>query len=297
MYPMSLAREPLARALLLREFAWAKINLALDVGALRQDGYHEVRMLMQTVSLCDQVTIRLDTGRWWADGGDALPHDTRNLALRAAEVFCHATGFTPDGMDITLEKHIPAGAGLGGGSADAAAVLRALQRHCNDPLTTDALLALAARVGSDVPFCLLGGTALAEGRGERLTPLQPLADCEIVLCKPDFFSSTPALYRALDGCPPTVHPDLPGLTAKLHNVAAFGAGMYNVFEPLLTAEHTELADIRRILMDCGAAGAMLTGTGSAMFGLFTDPDAAECAAAALRRVVPWVERAKPVAKV
>ena len=286
-----------SQGILLRESAWAKINLALDVGALRPDGYHEVRMLMQTVSLCDQVTIRLDTGRWWADGGDALPHDTRNLALRAAEVFCHAVGFTPDGMDVTLEKHIPAGAGLGGGSADAAAVLRALQRHCGNPLTTEALLSLAAQVGSDVPFCLLGGTALAEGRGERLTPLEPLADCEIVLCKPDFFSSTPALYRALDACPPTAHPDLPDLTAKLQNVAAFGAGMYNVFEPLLTAEHPELANIRRTLLECGAAGAMLTGTGSAMFGLFTDADAAERAAAALRQFVPWVVRAKPVKNV
>jgi len=289
---MNTMREPL-----IYEPAWAKINLALDVGALRADGYHEVRMLMQTVSLCDRVTIRLNTGRWWADGGDALPHDTRNLALRAAEVFCKATGFAPEGMDITLEKHIPAGAGLGGGSADAAAVLRALQRHCGAPLTTEQLLSLAAQVGSDVPFCVLGGTALAEGRGERLTPLESIADCGLVLCKPDFFSSTPALYRALDACPPTVHPDIPGLTAKLRDVAAFGAGMANVFEPLLSAEHPELADIRRTLLDCGAAGAMLTGTGSAMFGLFTDAAASERAATALRQFVPWVVQAKPIKNV
>lgn len=277
------------------EPAYAKLNLALDVGALRPDGYHEMRMLMQTITLCDRVTVRLDAGRWWADGSNMLPHDERNLALRAARVFCRAADIPSDGMEITLEKQIPTCAGLGGGSADAAAVLRVLQRHYGSPLSHAALLDAAAQVGSDVPFCLVGGTMLAEGRGERLTALPALPPCEIVLCQPDFASPTPALFRALDAAPPTTRPDFPRLLAALGDLPAFAAAMENVFEPVLAAQHPQLGQIRRTLLDHGALGAMLTGTGSVMFGLFADHAAAERARAALARLTPWTALARPCA--
>ena len=278
----------------LQEPAWAKLNLALDVGALRPDGFHEMRMVMQSVSLHDDVTLRLGTGRWWAEGPAALPHDERNLALRAARVFCQTAGIAPDGVEVALEKRIPSCAGLAGGSADAAAVLRALQRHYGAPLSRAALLDAAGQVGSDVPFCLLGGTQLAEGRGERLTPLLPLPDCAIVICKPDFGSSTPALFRALDAAPPQRRPDFGRILARLGNPAALGPEMENVFEPLLTDLHPELAALRQTLLDCGALGAMLTGTGSAMFGLFASDAAAERARTALLTQVPWAVLARPV---
>lgn len=277
------------------EPAYAKLNLALDVGALRPDGYHEMRMLMQTITLCDRVTIRLDAGRWWADGPDALPHDERNLALRAARVFCQAADIPSGGMEITLEKQIPTCAGLGGGSADAAAVLRALQRYYGSPLSRRALLDAAAQVGSDVPFCLVGGTMLAEGRGERLTAVPALPPCEIVLCQPDFASPTPALFRALDAAPPTTRPDFPRLLDALGDLPAFAAAMENVFEPVLAAQHPQLGQIRRTLLEHGALGAMLTGTGSVMFGLFADRAAAERARAALARLTPWTALARPCA--
>lgn len=275
------------------ELARAKLNLALDVGALRPDGYHEMRMLMQSITLCDRVILRLDAGRWWAGGSDALPHDERNLALRAARQFCRAAGISSSGIEITLEKHIPTCAGLGGGSADAAAVLRALQKYYEKPLSPQALLDTAAEIGSDVPFCLVGGTMLAEGRGERLRPIAPLPQCDIVLCQPDFASPTPALFRALDAAPPAVRPDFPRLMAALPDLPAFAGLMENVFEPLLTMQHPQLGQIRRTLLEHGALGAMLTGTGSVMFGLFNDPAAAERARAALAQQTPWTAIAHP----
>ncbi len=277
----------------LTERARAKLNLALDVGAMRADGYHEMRMLMQTITLCDDVRIRLGTGRWWADGMDTLPHDLKNLALKAADVFFQAAGIDPDGVEVTLTKRIPSCAGLAGGSADAAAVLRALQRHYRAPLPQRTLMDAAATVGSDVPFCLCGGTMLAEGRGERLTRLPPLPDCWAVVCKPDFPSSTPALFRALDEHPPVRRPALAQLLDCLPDLRQSGPLMENVFEPLLTADHPILGQIRQTLLDHGALAALMTGTGSAYFGLFDDPVRAELGRSAVLRLVPWAVLAHP----
>ena len=217
----------------LREPAWAKINLALDVGAKRPDGFHDMRMIMQSISLRDDVELRIGAGRWWADGPENLPHDERNLALKAAQVYCRAAHIDPKGIELTLTKRIPSLAGLGGGSADAAAVLRALQRHYRAFDSQARLLELAAEIGSDVPFCLVGGTKLAEGRGERLSPLPSLPDCCIVLCQPSFGSSTPALFRAIDEAPPRLRPDFTYLAAQLQDLKRFAPAMVNVFELLL----------------------------------------------------------------
>ncbi len=274
--------------------AWAKINLALDVLGLRPDGFHDMRMLMQTISLHDEVTLLLGTGRWYAHGPEELPHDERNLALKAARVFCQASRIDPNGIELSLEKHIPSQAGLGGGSADAAAVLRVLQQFYEAPLSEEKLFELAAQIGSDVPFCLAGGTKLAEGRGEVLTGLPPMPECHIVLCQPGFGSSTPALFRAVDAAEPEYRPDFAYLTAHLHDLSAFAPAMVNVFEPLLAREYPIIHELKAVMLSHGALGAMLTGTGSVVFGLFDHKAQAETCRTALQTLVPWTALASPV---
>ena len=176
----------------LHESAWAKLNISLDVAERRADGYHDMTMVMQTVSLCDSVDISFnDTGRVQAKTNlSFVPGDARNLAVKAALCYLHAVGLEGQGMLITLDKKVPVGAGMGGGSSDAAAVLRALNRHYA-ALSPEQLETLSAEVGSDVPFCVRGGTALATGRGEKLESLPDMPACDFIICKPDFSVSTP----------------------------------------------------------------------------------------------------------
>ena len=157
----------------LYECAFAKLNLTLDVLGKRPDGYHDLKSVMQAISIRDDVQIDMGTGKPWTleCGTPGIPEDSTNLAWKAAQVFCNAMNKDPDGIAIRIKKRIPSGAGLGGGSADAAAVLRALNRHYGSPLSVLALAELGAQVGSDVPFCTLCGTAMVEGRGERLRRL------------------------------------------------------------------------------------------------------------------------------
>ena len=184
----------------LREKAYAKLNISLDVGAKRDDGYHEMNMVMQTVSLCDELTVaQTDDGRISARSNlRFIPSDDRNLAVKAAKVFQAAAGSEGQGLLLTLKKRIPVGAGMAGGSSDAAAVLRALNRMHGGRFSRTELEALAGQVGSDVAFCVAGGTALAKGRGEILEALPPLPACAIAICKPEFSISTPELFRKLD---------------------------------------------------------------------------------------------------
>ena len=179
----------------LAEGAFAKINLTLDVLDRREDGYHDIRSILQTVALRDDIELLLDTGTGWRIECETagIPLDETNLAWRAARVFFDTFGGEPDGLTIRITKRIPSGAGLGGGSADAAAVLRALNRWKDYPLSVYALCELGAQIGSDVPFCVLCGTALAEGRGERLTKLPDTPEMFTVICKPDVCFSTPAV--------------------------------------------------------------------------------------------------------
>ena len=200
----------------LTEGAFAKVNLTLDVLDKREDGYHNLRSIMQTVSLHDDVHVTVGCEGWQihcyrevlppdADENTepelvtcGLPQDRENLAWKAAEAFYARIGKKPEGLEIFINKRIPLEAGLGGGSADAAAVLRALNRAYDSPLSIPALCELGAQVGSDVPFCVMGGTALVEGKGELLTRLPPAPEFFVVICKPDFSVSTPELYQALD---------------------------------------------------------------------------------------------------
>ena len=267
--------------------AYAKLNLALDVLGRRADGYHEMRMVMQSVTLSDRIRLETGTGRPLRMTTDLgfLPSNEKNLAAVAALRLCEAAGVSSEGLAIDLWKTIPVCAGLAGGSADAAAVLRGLNRLMRLGLSSAELAEIGARVGSDVPYCVRGGTALAEGRGERLTPLPPLPRCHVVLCKPAFSVSTPDLFERIDVVRLRRRPDTLGLLGALEagDLAGVARRMYNVFEDALPPRRAgEIGEIRNSLIQYGALGASMSGTGPTVFGLFRDASAARHACSALR---------------
>ena len=282
----------------MREKAYAKLNISLDVTARRAYGYHDMLMLMQTISLCDRLTIEPEQdGLVHAQSSlPYVPGDRRNLAVRAALAFLELVGEPGRGLKITLNKDIPVGAGMAGGSADAAAVLRALNRAWGSPLSVETLCAAAAELGSDVVFCLRGGTALASGRGEILKPLPALPPCSFVVIKPDFSISTPELFRKLDEARLNCHPDTEGLLAALEKGDLDGLcrRMYNVFEDVPDRRMRAIRAAKGALLDCGALGALMTGTGSAVFGVFREAEAAEKARAALAKEYRYCRTAEAV---
>ena len=202
-----------------KEKAYAKLNISLDVSSRREDGYHDMVMVMQTISLFDEIELKLEEGGKVRAKTNLpfIPGDERNLAVKAALKFLEATGHEDQGMSIKIAKRVPVGAGMGGGSSDAAGVLRALNRLYGFPLSTAELEELSCAVGSDVAFCVAGGTALATGRGEKLQALPPLPDCLFVVCKPEFSISTPELFKKLDQMPLRRHPDTAGLLSAIEN--------------------------------------------------------------------------------
>ncbi|MDO4815569.1 MAG: 4-(cytidine 5'-diphospho)-2-C-methyl-D-erythritol kinase [Bacillota bacterium] len=269
------------------EKAYAKINISLDVTAKRPDGYHDMLMVMQTVSLCDDIEVSLVENQRSSATCNLhfVPTDERNLAVKAAEKFFKAAGIEGRGALIKMHKLIPVGAGMAGGSADAAAVLRALNRLCGRPFDEKALCDLAGEVGSDVPFCIAGGTMLATGRGEILSPLPELPHCSIVICKPEFSTSTPELFRKLDAIKLRCHPDTNGIIEALESgdLVKLSRRMYNVFEDVPDRRHSTIAEIKSTMLDCGAMGSIMTGTGSAVFGIFSDDAAAQGACEKLKK--------------
>ena len=288
-------REP---AFPITEKAYAKLNISLDVTARRPDGYHDMLMLMQTISICDELTIQPERDGL-VHAVTSLPYvpgDKRNLAVCAALKFLELVDDGERGMKISLRKSIPVGAGMAGGSADAAAVLRALNRAYGDPLSARELCAAGEEVGSDVAFCLLGGTALASGRGEILQPLKALPPCAFVVCKPDFSISTPELFRKLDEAKLSCHPDTEGLLDALEKGDLDGLcrRMYNVFEDVPDRRMRTIRAAKGALLDCGALGALMTGTGSAVFGVFRDAAAAEKACETLKREYRFCRTAEAV---
>lgn len=282
----------------LTEGAFAKVNLMLDVLDRREDGYHDISSIMQAISLRDDIEIDLDTGKPWKLTCDKenVPTDERNLAWKAARVFFDALGGEPNGIEIRITKRIPSEAGLGGGSADAAAVLRALNRHRGYPLSVYALCELGAQVGSDVPFCVLGGTALCEGRGERLTKLPDAPEMIFVVCKPDLALSTPELYAKLDTVTIAKRPETTAMRAALQrgDLEEIGKNLCNVFEQVTIGEHLELNYIKSILMTYGAYGALMTGSGSAVYGIFDSFEYAAVACTMLKDNYPQVFIAKTI---
>jgi 4-diphosphocytidyl-2-C-methyl-D-erythritol kinase len=282
----------------LYEGAFAKINLTLDVLGKRPDGYHDLKSVMQTISMRDDIEIDIGTKQPWKICCDkeGIPLDERNLAWKAAEVFFNATGKDPDGIEIRITKRIPSEAGLGGGSADAAAVLRALNRHYDNPFSILALAELGATVGSDVPFCTLCGTAMVEGRGERLRKLPDMPDCVFVICKPDFSSSTPALYQKLDETEIAKRPDNTAMESALlaGDLGKIAENLCNVFDPVVTADHLELNYIKSIFNSYGSVGQQMTGSGSAVYCIVPDFEFAAVICNMLKENYPQVYIAKPV---
>ena len=282
----------------LYEGAFAKINLTLDVLDKRPDGYHDLKSVMQTISIRDDIEIDVDTGKPWSlhCSQEGIPTDHRNLAWKAAEVFFEAAKIEPNGIEIRITKRIPMEAGLGGGSADAGAVLRALNRHYGHPFSILALSELGSMVGSDVPFCTLCGTAMVEGRGEKLRKLPNMPDCCIVVCKPDFSASTPELYRTLDNTVIGKRPDHQSMESALvaGDLSQVAANIWNVFDPVVTKDHLELNYIKSIFNSYGAIGHQMTGSGSAVYAIVPEFEFAAVICNMLKDNYPQVFIAKPV---
>ena len=277
---------------------YAKLNLSLDVLGKREDGFHNMRMVMQSVDFADVVEITADTG-----GGIGvrtnlayLPNDERNIAVRAALEFARETGVEYNGLELNIQKRIPVCAGMGGGSSDAAAVLKGLNELYKTELSLEKLMEIGLRLGADVPYCIMGGTALAEGIGEILTPLRPIQDCWFVICKPRFSASTPLIFSKLDSLRITQRPDTASILAAIEcgNLVDMSRHMFNVFEPVVAAEHREIREQQHILISNGALGASMSGTGPTVFGIFTDRKEAERARSELKEHERAVFITKPV---
>ena len=259
--------------------ALAKLNLSLDVLGTRPDGYHDMKMVMQSITLSDDITVTDNGGQGIRVNSNLgfLPTNEKNLAVAATLRFYESLGKEPRSVDLSLEKSIPVCAGMAGGSSDAAAVLRALNEMEGRPYDLMELARVGEKVGSDVPYCVLGTTALAEGRGEVLTNLPALPHCWVVVCKPDFPVSTPELFGRIDRCKVRCRPDTDGMIRALEQGDLEGVArrMYNVFEDVLPErQRSRVRDIKNVLIQCGALGANMSGTGPTAFGLFDDEAAA-----------------------
>ena len=252
--------------------SYAKINLSLDVLGKREDGYHKVEMIMQTVSLFDLIIVdKTRAGISVATNRKFLPTNEKNIAFAAAMRFFEYTKIR-GGCKILIQKNIPVSAGLAGGSGNGAAVLCALDRLYSTGLTTEELSSIAVRLGTDVPYCIIGGTALATGIGEILTPLPDLPDCNILMVKPWVSVSTSAIYSALDSETVLNHPDTAVLTDALNrgDLAAVAVNMENIMGAVTERMHPVVRGIRNKLIKNGAIGAVMSGSGPTVFGIFED---------------------------
>ena len=260
--------------------AYGKINLGLDVLRKREDGYHEVRMIMQTVGLYDRLDlicrsepgIRVETNLYY------LPNNENNLVYQAADLLMKEFGVS-QGLHIRLRKFIPVAAGMAGGSSDAAAVLFGVNKMFGLGLSQQQLMERGVKIGADVPYCILRGTALTEGIGEKLTPLPPMPQCRVLIARPGISVSTRSVYENLraDRLRPEQHPDIDAMTAAIgegdiHRVAGL---LGNVLETVTIPAHPVIGQLKEAMMDYGAEGALMSGSGPTVFGLFTNPRAAE----------------------
>lgn len=268
--------------------SYAKVNITLDVLRRREDGYHEVKMIMQTVSLYDKISVRKQKqGIRMRVNLPYLPVDSRNLAYQAAQLFFEKTKIA-GGAEIRIEKHIPVAAGLAGGSGNAAAVLCALNELYHTGLPQEQLAKIGLEIGADVPYCIYGGTMLAEGIGEKLTKLPPLPVCYILLVKPKISVSTKKVYEALDMKQVTEHPDTNGVIQALHqkNVTEVSIRMFNVLQQVTEQMHPEIMEIRSKFMENGAEGTIMSGSGPTVFGIFEEETAAKRAYQNMRQNYP-----------
>lgn len=267
--------------------AYGKINLGLDVLRRREDGYHEVRMIMQTVGIFDRIDlireevpgIRVETNLFY------LPTNENNLVYRAARMLMDEFSIS-DGISIHLRKFIPVSAGMAGGSSDAAAVLFGINKMFHLELTTSQLMERGVKIGADVPYCILRGTALSEGIGEILTPLSPIPQCQVLIAKPGISVSTRFVYSNLNAnqLRPEQHPDIDGILKGIQNqdIHQIAGKLGNVLETVTIREYPVIQTLKDTMMEYGAIGSLMSGSGPTVFGLFTDPSAASYAFEELR---------------
>ena len=253
--------------------ARAKINLGLDVVRRREDGYHEVRMVMQMLKLYDQIDIeKTETpGIGLTCNLSFLPTDERNIAYKAAKVMMEQFDIK-QGVCIRIEKHIPVAAGMAGGSSNAAAVLYGMNQMFRLGLSQNELMERGVKLGADVPYCIMRGTVLAEGIGEKLTPRPPMPKCQILIAKPPISVSTKMVYEKLDSCEIKEHPDIDGILDGLKNqdLEQVAASLGNVLEKVTVEAYPVIAQIKECMMEAGALGAMMSGSGPTVFGIFRD---------------------------
>ena len=265
--------------------AFAKINLGLDVLGKREDGYYEVRMIMQTIRMYDQLDMRksVEPGIHLTTNKKYIPVDENNLVWRAAKLMMDTCGII-EGVSIHLHKVIPVAAGMAGGSSDAAATLVGMNRlfHCG--LSKEKLMELGVQIGADVPYCVLRGTALAEGIGEKLTVLPPMPDCWILIGKPGISVSTKYVYTTLDLNTDTVHPDIDGMKKALEDGNLYGITerMGNVLQDVTIPAYPEVERIKEQMKALGAVNAMMSGSGPTVFGIFDNEEKAQKACQKLR---------------
>lgn len=280
------------------EPAYAKLNLALDILDKRPDGYHDLRMVMQSIDLQDTVSLSVEEqpGVYVSADLSFLPQDGSNLAAKAAARFFERTGLPVPGLAIDLKKRVPVCAGMAGGSSDGAAVLRILRRIYAPEMAREDLESIGALVGSDVPYCVRCGTVKAEGRGEILTDLPPLLPCCFVVCKPYFSISTPELFSRVRVRRLRCHPDTAGMCAALEQGDLEGVArrLYNVFEDVLPRKYAQVFELKSRLLEVGAMAASMTGSGPTVFGMFRDEETARNAADEISRHVPSTFFAKNV---
>lgn len=257
--------------------AYAKINLGLDVLGTLDNGYHEVRMVMQSVSIFDKVNIRCNkSGQITMKTNlDFLPCGPDNLVYKAAKLMKDTYGIK-DGLDIDLYKFIPVAAGMAGGSTDAAAVLRGINDMFKLGATEEELKALGVTLGADIPYCIMGGTALAEGIGEKLTRLPDCPECHLVIGKPSISVSTKFVYDNLVLDDNTIHPDTDMIIKHIsdNNITGVADELCNVLESVTVNAYPIIGDIKRTMIEHGAVNSLMSGSGPTVFGIFTDYDKA-----------------------
>ena len=270
---------------MITEKAYAKINLCLDVTGKRPNGYHDVRMIMQTVDIFDILSFEKNEHGITIDvGGSSLPEDGDNLIFKAAKKIMDKCGIS-GGVSISLEKHIPIAAGMAGGSSDAAAALRGMNRLYECGLTGDELREIGVTIGADVPYCIEGGTVLAEGIGEELTFLKPLPGHVIAVAKPGRGVSTGNIYTALDEIFDSIsHPDVDKMLSCMQTCSGTGFLKYlgNVLEYVTEPQCPEIGQIKRIFDESGSMGTLMTGSGPTVYGFFENEEKAESAVARVR---------------
>lgn len=283
--------------MILYEKARAKVNLSLDITGRRENGYHDVRMIMQTLELCDDLSFEKGeegTGITLVMDSEVLNDEQAqggtNLIVKAIRLLSEKTGRSFD-VKVNLSKNIPIAAGLAGGSADAAAALRGINRLFELGLSTDELKEIGVKIGADVPFCVDGGLCLSEGIGEILTKLTPLPSHPTVICKPNVFVSTKDVYQAFDKTDEHEHPDVDGMlkAIEMYDAEAVAGLLKNILEPVTVKMHPVITDIEQHMKEFDAVNAIMSGSGPTVFGLYNSVKEADEAALKLKKIYPDFE--------